>query len=190
MDVPPADHLGDSKVPRAHFHLTDLYDLKKIKYTLDFGTDLSDKKLVRSQFIYTLGLKDQATVTQILERCKAEGQKRVYVDLGLHTKMMQVNEVWILKKQPDGKYAKDLAVKLPNAQSAYGTMPSRANVENVMDRLPGADPDLIKQATAKSWYLDPKHNSDFFPKSFGSLNHPEKLPNVSRDLQSLDCLQK
>jgi hypothetical protein len=51
--------------------------------------------------------------------------------------MMEVNEMWVLKKDANGKYSKDQPIKLPPASEVYGTMPSRSNVENVFEKIPG-----------------------------------------------------
>ena len=79
-----------------HFNINDFYNLRKVKYTLDFGNKLNDKKLIRSQFVYTLDLKDTKEITALLEQCKQEGHKRVYMDLGLHIKYHKVHEICIL----------------------------------------------------------------------------------------------
>lgn len=37
-----------ASMPRLHFKITDFYNLRKVKYTLDFGDSLSNKQLVKS----------------------------------------------------------------------------------------------------------------------------------------------
>jgi hypothetical protein len=64
--------------------LTDFYDLRKIKYTLEFQTPLKNKMLERGQYIYTLDLRPSAE--KLINECKAAGHKRVYIDLGIHLK--------------------------------------------------------------------------------------------------------
>mmetsp|Transcript_10031 Transcript_10031/g.15261 ORF Transcript_10031/g.15261 Transcript_10031/m.15261 type:complete len:91 (-) Transcript_10031:4783-5055(-) len=65
IDSKPKD--TGPKPPRAHFHLTDFYTLKKIKYTLEFQSPLSAKKLKKGQYIYTFDLKDEEDIIAIIE---------------------------------------------------------------------------------------------------------------------------
>ena len=78
--------------------MTDFYELRKVKYTLVFD-DLHKSQLERSQFIYTLDLKDEAAIAPIVDAAIKDGHKRLYIDLGLHIKQMHVREIAILEPE-------------------------------------------------------------------------------------------
>ena len=71
--------------PSLHYSVGDFYDLRKIKYTLVFD-DLHKKQLQRSQFIYTLDLKDEAAIAPIVEAAIRDGHKKLYIDIGFNIK--------------------------------------------------------------------------------------------------------
>ena len=69
---------------RAHFNLTDFYNLRKVKYTLELENPLTKKLLTKGQYIYTLDLKEEKIISKLIDDCKENGHKRVYIDFGLH----------------------------------------------------------------------------------------------------------
>lgn len=86
--------------PFLHFNLTDFYELRKVKYTLEFD-ELNKKSLERSQFVYTLDLKDNEKIKKIIVDAENDSHKRVYIDFGMHIKQMQVREMWLLAKEEE-----------------------------------------------------------------------------------------
>lgn len=75
---------------KVQFNLLDFYNLKKVKYTLEFESPLSVKKLERGQYIYTLELKDEAYLTKLIDDVKKDRHKRLNINLGLHIKQLKV----------------------------------------------------------------------------------------------------
>ena len=141
--------------------MTDFYELRKVKYTLVFD-DLHKSQLERSQFIYTLDLKDEAAIAPIVDAAIKDGHKRLYIDLGLHIKQMHVREIAILEPELEDEevsegeerktvFRKKTNVNLPEESAVYGTMPSLGTVV-----VPEGCPDnLKKQHGLKSWYVTP-----------------------------------
>lgn len=178
--------------PFLHYNLTDFYELRKVKYTLVFD-ELHKKQLERSQFIYTLDLKDDATISPIVEAAINDGHKRMYIDLGLHIKQMQVREIAILEPEeasPMEEAGKPKFTKtskaVPEETQLYGTMPCLGTF-----RPPQDCPEMIKkQHQQKSWYVSPMMQTKLFAKSFDAQKEISKAGDVSKDLNSVDFYQR
>ena len=69
-----------------HYHITDLYKLKKIKYTLEFEDPLTKKQMTKGQYIYTLERKEDEYIEDLIQKAIQDGPKKVYIDLGFHIK--------------------------------------------------------------------------------------------------------
>ena len=67
-------------------HISDLYNLRKIKYTLEFDGPLKKKMLKRTQFVYTLDLREDEVVEKLIKERQEAGHRRIYLDLGIHLK--------------------------------------------------------------------------------------------------------
>jgi hypothetical protein len=67
-------------------NISEFYNLRKIKYTLEFESPLQKKTLKRSQFIYTFDPKDENQIAEKIQRCKTNEQKKLYIDFGMHLK--------------------------------------------------------------------------------------------------------
>ena len=111
MVVPEEKPSKKEKKEFKHFHLTEFYKLRKIKYSLDL--DVPNSKLSKAQFIYTFELRPKEEVVPIIEATMQEGHKKAYVDLGIHLKQMLVKEIWEIEKV-DGKYQRTNKVKIPD----------------------------------------------------------------------------
>jgi hypothetical protein len=121
---------------KAQFGLLDFYNLKKVKYTLEFEAPLSSKKLERGQYIYTLELKSEAHLTKLIDEVKNDRHKRLNINLGLHIKMLKIQEMWILgQDDPAKKYVKKKQIEMPAETERYGSMQGAKKAE--------------------SWYLSP-----------------------------------
>lgn len=143
---PAAPHKKQKREkPFLHYNLTDFYNLRKIKYTLAFD-DLNKKQLERSQFVYTLDLKEEETIAKLIEAAIKDGHKRMYIDLGVHIKQMQVREIATLGPEDDAdqmedgqsQFAKKTNVNIPEESQTYGTMPSLGTFKAPPD-YPDAD---------------------------------------------------
>ena len=93
---------ASKKSNRENRLITDLYTLKKVKYTLDFGPQLSSKLLRTGQYIYTLEMKEKSEILSLIEKWKKEEITKINFKLGLHMKQFQIQEIWILKKGENG----------------------------------------------------------------------------------------
>ncbi len=61
-----------------HLHITEFYNLRKIKYTIEFDGPLKNKMLKRTQFVYTLDLKEDEVVEKLIKERQEAGQKKIY----------------------------------------------------------------------------------------------------------------
>ena len=96
-------------------NISEFYNLRKIKYTLEFESPLQKKTLKRSQFIYTFEPKDENQIAEKIQRCKANEQSskksgssscKMYVDFGMYLKQMRITEVSFIEKAEQGGYKK------------------------------------------------------------------------------------
>ena len=174
---------------RAHYNITDFYTLRKVKCELNFSGKLTDKLLESATYTYTLDLKNRESIAQLIEACKTEGHSRIYVGLGLHTRQFKVNQISKLEKGASG-FAR-ANVKIPEEKQAYGKMPCLSNLKVPFEGLAvNLHPDVQADQSAKSWYLTPQMQASIFSKYFGSSYNSEGTPNVSRDLNTLEYLQR
>lgn len=193
LEQPAPAKKAKREKPSLHYSLTDFYELRKVKYTLVFD-ELARKQLERSQFIYTLDLKDDAAIAPIVEAAINDGHKRMYIDLGLHIKQMQVREIAILEPEEDSqfkeagktKFTKKNNVNLPEESQFYGTMPSLGTFKPPQD----CPESIKKQHQQKSWYVSPAMQTQFFANSFNAQKEIAKTSDVSKDLNSVDFYQR
>lgn len=80
------------KTQMLHFHLTDLYKLRKIKYTLNVD-DIKKKQLRSAEYIYTFERRTKEEVLPLLQQAMDDGHTKVYVDLGFYAKQLLVTEL-------------------------------------------------------------------------------------------------
>ena len=86
--------------------------------------------LKRTQFVYTLDLKEDEVVEKLIKERQEAGQKKIYIDLGIHLKQHKITNICLLDKDGEtGRYVRGEEVSIPSESDTYGTMPSLGNLK-------------------------------------------------------------